>query len=346
MKVTLARLLGCAAGLAIAGSSAAMAQEGLVVGAFGGPHGETLEACVVKPFMEKTGIPITIDRGVSTVTLSKLQQQKDNPSLDVVWLDGAVAGLAEENGLVAHIDLAKVPNSANLIDQALYKNAKGEIWALNNGYYSTAIVYNKDKVKEAPTSILDLWDEQYAGRVTWPSMADGSGGPMLVYLAEVMGGGLDNIRPGVDKLKELEVAAYYDSGGNAANLFTRGEVDIAVLDSGGAWTLTDSGAFPVGFVIPKEGGVAGDARMLLVKPSDNAYAFLDYGMSAEAAKCIAEKYWYGPAVKNVELNEKARARLPWGENGSVTDLKMPEFDAINKKSAELLDIWNREIVSE
>jgi putative spermidine/putrescine transport system substrate-binding protein len=332
--------------LALAGSSAAMAQDGLVVAAFGGPHGETLDACVIKPFMEKTGIPVTIDRGVSTVTLSKLQQQKDNPSLDVVWLDGAVAGLAEENGVVAHIDPAKVPNIANLIDQAIYKNANGEIWALNNGFYSTGIIYNKDKVKEPPASILDLWDDKYAGRVTWPSMADGSGGPMLVYLAEVMGGGLDNIKPGVDKLKQLDVAAYYDSGGNAANLFTRGEVDIGILDSGGVWTLTDSGAFPVGFVIPKEGGVAGDARMLLVKPSDNAYAFLNYGMSAEAAKCIAEKYWYGPAVKNVELSEKARARLPWGENGSVTDLKMPDFGAINKKSAELLDIWNREIVSQ
>lgn len=342
MQLSLSYLLGGT--LAASLAAPALAQDALVVAAFGGKHGETLQKCVIQPFIDKTGTKVTVDQGVSTVTVAKLKQQRANPSLDIVWLDGEVSQAAESENLFAAIDPAQVPNLANVIPEGIYKDKDGKITGLGDGYYSVGIVYNMDEVKEAPTSWFDLWKPEFAGEVTWPSMSDGSGPAMLVHVAKLMGGGVDNLKPGVDKMKALDVAAFYDSGGGASNILSRKEATIGVLDSGAVWALADANPFKVGFVIPKEGGLGSDARLHLIKPSKAAYAFLDYAMTAESQKCIAENYFYGPAVKNEELSPKARARLPWGENGSIKDLRFSDVNAINAHRQEILDTWNRDVL--
>lgn len=343
MRLGLSCLLGgtLAATLAIVPASA---QQALVVAAFGGKHGETLQKCVIQPFIDKTGTKVTVDQGVSTVTVSKLKQQRDKPSLDIVWLDGEVSQAAESDNLFAPIDPAQLPNLANVIPEGIYKDKSGKITGLSDGYYSVGIVYNMDEIKQAPTSWFDLWKPDFAGDVTWPSMSDGSGPAMLVYVAELLGGSVANLKPGVDKMKQLEVAAFYDSGGGASNILSRKEATIGVLDSGAVWALADANPFKVGFLIPKEGGLASDARLHLIKPSKAAYEFLNYAMTAESQKCIAENYFYGPAVKGVELSPKARARLPWGENGSIKDLRFSDVNAINAHRQEILDAWNRDVL--
>lgn len=330
--------------LAALGIAPVSAQESLVVAAFGGKHGQTLQKCVIDTFTAKTGIKVTVDQGVSSVTVAKLKQQKGNQSLDVIWLDGEVSQAAESEGVFQDIDPAKVPNIANIIPEAVHKNKDGKITGLDDYYYSVGIVYNEDEVKEAPTSWFDLWKPEYKGLSTWPSMSDGSGPPMLVYVSELLGGGIDNLKPGVEKMKELEVAAFYDSGGNASNILSRKEAIIGVLDSGAVWSLADANPFKVGFVIPKEGGLASGTRLHLIKPSEAAYAFINHALTADAQKCFVENYFYGPSVKDISLSEKAKARLPWGPNGSIKDLRFSDAIAINEHRQEIVDAWNRDVL--
>lgn len=343
MKATISRLLG---GTLIASLCAlpALAQDQLVVAAFGGKHGQTLQKCVIQPFMDKTGTKVTVDQGVSSVTVAKLQQQKGNQSLDVIWLDGEVSQAAEAEGVFAEIDPAQVPNMANIIPEAVYKNKDGKITGLGDYYYSVGIVYNADEIKEAPTSWFDLWKPEFAGEVTWPSMSDGSGPPALVYLSELLGGSITNLKPGADKLKELEVAAFYDSGGNASNILSRKEATIGMLDSGAVWSLADANPFKVAFVIPKEGGMASGTRLHLIKPSKAAYAFINFALTPEAQTCFVENYFYGPSLKGLKLSEKATQRLPWGPNGSIKDLHFSDTVAINANRQQILDTWNRDVL--
>lgn len=344
MRTGLAYLLSSTVALSLGMAAPAGAQDALVVAAFGGKHGETLQKCVIQPFIDKTGIKVTVDQGVSTITVSKLKQQKGNPSLDLVWLDGEVSQVAEAEGVFADIDPAQVPNIANMIPEGVYKNKAGKITGLSDGYYSVGIVYNMDEIKQAPTSWFDLWKPEFKGDVTWPSMSDGSGPAMLVYVSELLGGSVANLKPGVERMKQLEVAAFYDSGGNASNILARKEATIGVLDSGAVWALADANPFKVGFLIPKEGGLASDARLHLIKPSKAAYAFLNYAMTAESQGCIAENYFYGPAVKGVKLSEKATSRLPWGATGSIKDLRFSDVNAINAHRQEILDAWNKDVL--
>jgi putative spermidine/putrescine transport system substrate-binding protein len=58
---------------------------------------------------------------------------------------------------------------------------------------------------------------------------------------------------------------------------------------------------------------------------------------------LAKELYLGPAVKNVELDEEVRRKLPWGAEGSVDDLLLFDWNDINARRAELTDMWNREI---
>ncbi len=67
-------------------------------------------------------------------------------------------------------------------------------------------------------------------------------------------------------------------------------------------------------------------------------------MTAESQGCIAENYFYGPAVKGVKLSEKATSRLPWGATGSIKDLRFSDVNAINAHRQEILDAWNKDVL--
>jgi len=59
--------------------------------------------------------------------------------------------------------------------------------------------------------------------------------------------------------------------------------------------------------------------------------------------CLAEKLYVGPPIKQVKVSEQAKARMPWGATGSVKNLAIPTWDAINAKRAALTETWNRQV---
>ena len=77
----------------IAGIPQARAADGLTVAFYGGSWGEAIQKCMVDPFVKATGIKVTPEPGVSSVTIAKLRQQKGNPSIDVAWMDGGISEL-------------------------------------------------------------------------------------------------------------------------------------------------------------------------------------------------------------------------------------------------------------
>src|SRR5687767_14708910 len=77
-----------------------LAQESITVATYGGEWGSAMQACIIDPFTRDTGIRVVPEPGVSGVTLSKLRQQKDNPTLDAVWLDGGVSEVAAADKLL------------------------------------------------------------------------------------------------------------------------------------------------------------------------------------------------------------------------------------------------------
>ena len=330
----------------IAGISQARAADGLTVAFYGGSWGEAIQKCMVDPFVKATGIKVTPEPGVSSVTIAKLRQQKGNPSIDVAWMDGGISELSGDEDLVAAIDPKQVPNVAGMLPEGIYKKANGEIYALGTGFYALGIVYNTKEVKAPPTSWLDLWKPEFAGQVTFPAPANAMGVPAIALINTVAGGTLDNLEPGMQKLKSLKVSSFFDTSGGADNSFQNGEAIIGGHYAQAGWAMADKG-LPIGYAVPKEGAPSGDIRVHIVKATPkmaDAEKFVSYAVGKEAASCMAETIYVGPATQGVSLSDKAKQRMPWGASGSVKNLALSDWAKLNAARAKITDAFNREVV--
>lgn len=339
-KVALVALLAAAPG-------AVMAQESITVATYGGEWGAAMQACIIDPFTRDTSIRVVPEPGVSGVTLSKLRQQKDAPTLDAVWIDGGVSEIAAGDGVIASVDPTKVPAVSGMIPEGVYKGADGKIFALSTGFYSLGLAYNARDIKQAPVSWLDLWKPEFAGAVTFPSPSNAMGVPFIVHLAGLTGGSIDNVTPAFEKLKQLKVAAYFDTAGAGTNLFQSGEVVVGAHYASSAYALRDQ-KLPIAFVVPKEGAIGGDIRLHLVANSKKqalAEKFMNYAIGTAPAQCMAERIYVGPATTNVTLSENAKQRMPWGADGSIKSLALPDWVKINANRAAIIEAFNRTVVA-
>ena len=321
------------------------AQQPLTVAFYGGEWGDAIQSCIVDTFTKATGINVTPDPGVSTITLGKLRQQKGNPVDDVAWMDGGISELAADDGLTADLSEKSIPNIANMLPEGIYKTSDGNIYALSTGFYSLGLVYNTKEVKTPPTSFWDLWKPEFAGAVTLPSPTNAMGVPLFLHLNKALGGTTGNYAPAVKKYEELKVSSFFDASGAATNSFQSGEVIAGAHYASAAWALADKG-LPITYVAPKEGAPSSDIRVHIVKGTKNLSAaekFVDFAVAKEQAACMSEKLYVGPATKGVSLSEKAKSRLPWGKNGSVANLALTDWAALNAQRQAVTDIWNKEI---
>jgi putative spermidine/putrescine transport system substrate-binding protein len=321
-----------------------VAQESLTVAWYGGNWGDSFNACVAKPFTQATGIQVKPEIGTSNVTLAKLQQQKAAPTIDAAWLDGGVSELAQAAGVLDDLDPASIPNMSNLREEAVYAQG-GHKFAVSTGYYALGLTYNVEKVKTPPASWTDLWKPEYADAVAMPSPANSSGVPFLIFLNQILGGTPGSTALAFDKMKQLKAGLYFDSSGAASTAFQTGEVTVGAHFSAAAWDLAAKG-LPIRLVVPKEGVWATDARLHLVKGAKNKKAaeqFISVALSEGAARCLAEKLFLAPAIKNVELSPEVSEKLPWGKGGSAKDLKLSDWEKVNAMRPAIVEQWNREI---
>jgi putative spermidine/putrescine transport system substrate-binding protein len=338
-------LLGAALILA-AGAAPGRAAEGLTVALYGGSWGDTIQKCIIQPFTKETGIAVTPEPGVSSVTIAKLRQQKGNPAIDVAWMDGGISELAAAQGLVAPIDPKKVPNVANMIAAGVYKEDDGAIYALSTGFYALGLVYNTQQVKTKPTSWLDLWKPEYAGAVTVPAPSNAMGIPFIVQINAIEGGTLTNFQPGMKKLKSLKVSSFFDTSGGADNSLQSGEAIIGAHYAQAGWALADKG-LPIGYSVPKEGAPAGDIRVHIVngtKKLAEAEKFVNFAVSKPAATCMSNTIYVGPATKGVTLSSTAKQQMPWGPDGSVSNLALTDWNKINPLREKITEMFDREVV--
>jgi len=330
---------------AFAGAVSVSHAANITVATYGGEWGDTIRDCIQVPFEKATGHRVTPEPGVSAVTLAKLRQQTDNPSIDVAWLDGGVSELAAEAGVVAPLTEADIPGLANVIPEGLYTTKDGATYAVSTGYYAVGLVYDTRELDSPPTSWQDLWKEEFAGLVTVPSPGNAMGIPFLMTINKLEGGTDDDMSKGLAKIGAMDAFGYFDTSGNATNSFQSGEVVLGAHYASAAWALADR-KLPIAYTVPKEGALGGDIRLHLVKNTSNAEAakaFIDFAIQPEQAACMSQALYIGPATKGVELDDNAKERMPWGKNGSIDNLIIIDWDAVNARRSTINEQWNKTI---
>ena len=97
--------------------------------------------------------------------------------------------------------------------------------------------------------------------------------------------------------------------------------------------------------MPAEGAWATDARLHLVKGAPNkaaAQRFIDTALTPQAAACLAQRLYLGPAVRNTQVPPDVARKLPWRRRLGA-EPEPVRLNLINSRRAEVTEAWNRQV---
>jgi len=227
---------------------------------------------------------------------------------DVISPSSDVATMLSRSGLVAPLDLAKIPNysqlSPKLTGMPLVKN-DGKVYGVPLTWGPNPLLYDKTAFVKAPTTWAELWDPKYKDKLSlWDDLS-------TVYMAaQVLGFGkqdpsaiytlsdaqLDQVKAKLIALKP-NIRKLWSTGGELTNLFQNHEVIAAM-----GWPLVTNqlhkAGLPIEEEIPAEGTTGWIDHLMITSASENkdlAYALLNYMISARAQKQLSDVTGYIPA---------------------------------------------------
>ena len=320
--------------------AAAQAEE-LVVASYGGSFGEAVKACHVAPFEKATGATVSIKLNNSSQTAAALRATAGNSDLDVVFMDDAFSAQTNNEGLNEKLDRSKLTHAADIIPAAWGKDDSYVVTMVS----ATALVYDPKVVKTPPTSWLDLFDPQYAGKYVIGDISGTSGWQFLLALNKIKGGSLDNVDPGIAAIKPLAKGAIvlYTQADQVISLFERGEVVIAAWYPNNAAAAAARG-LSLAVAYPKEGAVGILPTMVIPKGGKKlalAHTFVDQVLSADGQKCFSERAMIGAVNTKVTLSEKVAQIVPYGE--TLKNVWFIDPGVVAKNIPTWTRRWQREV---
>ncbi|WP_090588040.1 ABC transporter substrate-binding protein [Arthrobacter subterraneus] len=318
-------------------------------------------------------VPVADTADALNRVLSEIQAGRDDGSVDLVWVNGAVfsTGRQADAWRCGWTDM--LPNMAftDPADPLLTNDFGTPVDGCEAPWHKAQFTYfyNSDTVSQPPTSLAGLldWAEANPGRFTYPAPPDFTGS---VFLREVListAGGAAEVSleysegafeehapAALEALESLEPSlwrkgATYPRDEQALNeLFANGEVDFGMTYGPARLTdLVDSGALPPSTkVLTLDEGTVGNASFLAIpanaEDAAGAMAVANLALSPEqqAAKA-APKVWGQFTVLDVDRLEPAQRAL---FDGLPSSPVVPPYEELSRNShAELGSAWVPEL---
>jgi putative spermidine/putrescine transport system substrate-binding protein len=341
------RTLSTKAALAIAAVAfavpVALAQTQLVVTVPGGSFEEGWRKAVIEPFEKaNSDVKVNIVTGLTLQILATMRAQKDDVKVDVVMMDEIGSAQANAEGLLQPLNPSAVANLEKLHPQF---RVKGDAYT-KYMFVSQALVYNKDVIKEKPTSWMVMWDKKYQGKVAVPDIGTSHGAFFLLTASDMAGGGIKNTDPGFELLKKLKpnILTFYTQHAQMAQLFTQGDVVVTSWTSDRAQGAIDGGA-PLAWTIPSEGAYIIDSTIGITKGTkrlDAAQRYINFVLS-EAAQLANARYTYlGPTNSQVTLPPELAHKIPAAD---LAKLKPADWNYVTTVRPQWTQRWAREVAT-
>src|SRR6266576_2378302 len=304
----------------------AQAQDKLVISIWGGSWRDLVADTVAKKFTKETGVPVEFITGGTIDRLNKEKLAKGNPESDITFTTSHVGWLYANDGLYETLDLTKVPNAGNLVEQARISPYHIGTWA-----YVYTIGFRPDLLKGvAFESWADLWKPELKGKLAAPEFDPSH---LIVVSAILSGGDAATWEKGQAKLKELKpnFKAFYTNDANSQQLIANGETPVQIMLSMNAHYMIAEGV-PMALTIPKEGAVLGIDTVAIMKGSKKtelAYKFIDIALDPQVQAEVAKFKKGSPVVLDAKL-DLAVAKLPgvftsveqWNKQAIIIDHKL------------------------
>jgi putative spermidine/putrescine transport system substrate-binding protein len=258
-------------------------------------------------FTRDSGISVElVTQTVSGESLVKLQAMKGHPTVDVWFTTSSVAERAvTDHDLFAALPADKMSNWNDVAEAARH-----ERWVGGYGY-PLGIVWRPDMVSKPITSWEDLWDKSFANKIGLPGPTSYQA-RMILTATLLAGGSIDNIEPGLQKLRALKdnVAFWYTSDAQARKALAQGDIALLVAPPAGAKMVRDQGA-KVEMICPKPATGLFDVMTLLNGPKQEmGAAFINYVINQTSQEIIANTMQNAPVNTHAELSPILKAELP------------------------------------
>jgi len=299
--------------LLIGGTQQAFAEDITFVSQ-GGAYQEAQSKAILEPAAKKLGLTLKQDSSPKAYPIIKTQLESGKVTWDVVDLPTGDCVRGQQEGLFEKLDPALVPNAAQLPAELKDDYSVGYI------SYSTVLAYRTDAFKgdHVPKTRADFWDtKKYPGQRSLRNLPR----PTLEIALLADGVPADKLYPlDVDRaFKKLEqikpdIATWWTSGGQSAQLISDGEVDMIQAWNGRISAVQAAGA-PVAFDYNQ--GVLETNSLCVLKGTPHkaaAMKFVNEAIDAKLQAALPMIIDYGPlnpeAFKTGVIPAEREARLP------------------------------------
>jgi len=312
----------------------------------GGTWKDRLAKYFFEPFFKEHNI--TADWKVGEGPEPLIVAQRRRPQWDLVQSNSSRAPQMGAIGLYRRWDKEIVPSIEKIHPAFRSDYLAGH---LHTPY---GISFNSKQIKKPIQSWQDLWDPEFKGKVgfpTWPWV----GKEVFYAINQVFGGTVDNIDPGIKKMRELvktnecKIIANIEQ---CRQLLQAGEILICPNYAGRSNEFAKAG-IPVDFVMPKEGGLTWSWNVALVanRPEENmalSAAFVDTTLDAERQIEFARASNYPPtnieAMKNLP-KDLQHLKMSMEDIEGLTKLQNPD-DAMAQFMLrdQHTERWNKDVL--
>ncbi len=328
-------------GLAAAGVAPPAEGAELVVSIWGGSYAEEFRKVVAAPFEKQHGVKIVIEGGRSTERLSKLLAAR-GAGTDVFYITDYQMVVAQERGLLEPIRPASLTHLGDLYGFA--KDPLGGNLCPAFTVLGVGIAYNRQHFPTPPSAWTDLGRTDFRGRPGYPDMGLSFGPLMLIRLAELHGGGINNVDPAFAYLKTLKARLQIFKLFEVLDSINQGDVSLAPQLN--IFVKKDP-KVPLAFTWPKDGGLGVVNLACVVKGTkqrDLAEKLINFHLSPEAQLAMAVSQGESPTNRKVAVPDGLPFNMVLGED--LTRLRFWDAKVVAAKRDAWLKRWQEEIVAQ
>lgn len=322
--------------LGLGGAGPVVAQEKIVILAWGGTWLDYHKRHMIEPFEEETGIKVEIHEQANSMEgWGKIRPQMSALPYDIWTTSPLPALLAKKEDLLIAPTEDQIPNLAMVPEQVRDENCLP--WYT----FYFGIAYREDMVPFEITKWEDLWDPRLEGLVTVPT-ADYAQGKFLVNLMWLAGGDERNPEPGFDLAQKLKpnIASFYKSDTDQAKWLESGEVGVAAFMLVGSFVDIAKAGPQFKFVAPKPWVVGGlDCFALMEGPNtENALKYLDFVLRKEPQENFAAEAIVIPANKEAKTPDVLARYTP-----SDVEYRFVDEAYVESQLPSWIERWTRDI---
>ena len=297
---------------------------------------------VYTPFEQKCGCKLVVETGNSVERLAKMEANKANPVVDLAIVSMADALSATRKDLIQKIDASKVPNIEKLYDIA--KDPNGDGMSVGVNFYATSIVYRTDKMKI--DSWADLLKNDIVDHVAFPNVTTNQGPPALYMLGKAIGKDTPDLSGAIEAVgeKKDDIVTFYVKSSQLVQLMQQEEIWAAPIGRF-SWAPFTKLDLPLAWATPKEGQTGGMNVLVVPKGTKNedlALQFMDFWLSTDVQKALAEKLVDSPTNREVKVSDEVANNITYGDE-TARSLQLIPSDVTLDNRDKWLSEWNAKV---